>query len=311
MARTALIAPEQRVDLLRRELTRAGATVEADHGRLLVARDVAGWPAWAHNVWHEPEALPVPSVKRAAKQLRARQRNWVCLPTHYPRRSKLIARQLPHVAAKPLRLGELPPAAPLGGWTLLDDGWMLAAAETASAFPNGEPAFVEDREGPPNRAYLKLCEAFATAGRWPRPGERCLDLGAAPGGWTWVLAQLGAEVLAVDKAELAPRVADLAGVTVRRDSAFGLRPHHVGPVDWLVADIACTPARLHTLVDHWLAAGTVRNFICTLKFQGETDFAAQDAFAALPGTRLTHLYHNKHELTWISLAPGDAAATRE
>jgi 23S rRNA (cytidine2498-2'-O)-methyltransferase len=55
------------------------------------------------------------------------------------------------------------------------------------------------------------------------------------------------------------------------------------------------------LVQKWLQAGNVRCFVCTLKFQGATDFAAMHAFAAIPGSRLLHLHHNKHELTWIRL----------
>ncbi len=39
--------------------------------------------------------------------------------------------------------------------------------------------------------------------------------------------------------------------------------------------------------------------VCTVKFQGETDFAACDAFAAIPGGQLLHLFHNKHELTFL------------
>jgi 23S rRNA (cytidine2498-2'-O)-methyltransferase len=38
--------------------------------------------------------------------------------------------------------------------------------------------------------------------------------------------------------------------------------------------------------------------VCTVKFQGATDHAAAEAFAAIPGGRLMHLYHNKHELTF-------------
>ena len=42
-------------------------------------------------------------------------------------------------------------------------------------------------------------------------------------------------------------------------------------------------------------------FVCTIKFQGETDHKTVDAFAKIPGSRLLHLHHNRHELTWIKL----------
>ena len=53
----------------------------------------------------------------------------------------------------------------------------------------------------------------------------------------------------------------------------------------------------------FIAADTVKNFLCTIKFQGETDFATQARFAAIPGSRLIHLHVNKHELTWVRLNP--------
>ena len=160
-------------------------------------------------------------------------------------------------------------------------------------------AFVEDRTGPPNRAYLKLWEALVRLGRWPGPGERCLDLGASPGGWTWVLARLGAAVVAVDKAPLDPKVAAMPGVSWRGESAFALEPESVGAVDWLFSDIVCYPARLLRLVETWRSSGLVRNFVCTIKFQGETDHDSAAAFAAIPGAQVLHLHHNKHELTFL------------
>jgi 23S rRNA (cytidine2498-2'-O)-methyltransferase len=155
----------------------------------------------------------------------------------------------------------------------------------------------------PNRAYLKLWELFTVAGARPAPGETCLDLGASPGGWTWVLQTLGARVLSVDKAPLDPRIARLPGVEEIRESAFGLAPEAVGPVDWLFSDVVCYPDKLYGLVERWLASGLCRNLVCTLKFQGATDHAAARRFAAIPGSKLMHLYHNKHELTWFRPAP--------
>ncbi len=133
-------------------------------------------------------------------------------------------------------------------------------------------------------------------GRWPGAGEQCLDLGASPGGWTWVLATLGADVTAVDKAPLAATVAAMPGVSERLDSAFGLEPE---PVDWLFSDIIAYPDRLLALVRRWIDAGAARYIVCTIKFQGPTDHAAAEAFAAIPGGRVIHLFHNKHELTFL------------
>ena len=46
------------------------------------------------------------------------------------------------------------------------------------------------------------------------------------------------------------------------------------------------------LVERWRASGLVKNFVCTLKFQGETDHDTVAAFAAMPGAQLMHLHHN-------------------
>jgi 23S rRNA (cytidine2498-2'-O)-methyltransferase len=50
-----------------------------------------------------------------------------------------------------------------------------------------------------------------------------------------------------------------------------------------------------------MASGRVRNFVCTIKFQGETDHETARRFAQIPGSRVMHLHHNKHELTWFKL----------
>jgi len=161
--------------------------------------------------------------------------------------------------------------------------------------------FAENKTAPPNRAYVKLWEALTLAGVRPTPEELCLDLGASPGGWSWALHETGARVIAVDKAPLDPKIATLPRLTVLQQSAFALTPQDVGPVDWLCSDVVCYPQRLLALVRRWLDSRLARRFICTIKFQGETDHAAAREFAAIPGSRLMHLHHNKHELTWIKL----------
>ena len=294
----AYLAPDGFVAELQSEL---GGAVRETYGRLVVAYGPEQPIAWAANVWRNPVVTPIVSIGDAANKLRAIQRNWALYSWEHHRRAALIAEKLPSVSAKPLVFGTPAPTSPLGSWTLVAPDLMLASPSCASAFPNGEVQFVEDREGPPNRAYLKLWEAFTLLGTRPQPGERCLDLGASPGGWTWVLQQTGAQVLSVDKAPLAPEIAVLPRVEMRLESAFGLDPRTVGPIDWLCSDIVCYPERLLALVERWMAAGTVKRFVCTLKFQGDTDFAVMQRFAAIPGSRLVHLHNNKHELTWIRL----------
>ena len=182
MTRTAYLAAEGSEADLRAEL---GDAIVAEHGRLFVA-DTGVEAAWAANIWRNPVELPIASIKDGAAQLRKLQRNWALYAPEHFRRAKLIEKNLPHVSAKPLVWPAPAPAAPLGSWTLLAPDRLLASTVCSSPVPNGEWQFVEDREGPPNRAYLKLWEALTRLGRKPAAGELCLDLGASPGGWTFV-----------------------------------------------------------------------------------------------------------------------------
>lgn len=276
-------------------------SVTAVHDRLILAEGPPRPAAWAQNVWFEPVCIPIRSIGEGAKALRAIQRNWTLYAVHLHRRARLIEAQLPPLRPKRLPFPAELPTAPLGSWTLLDANTILAASRCSSPFPNGEMEFAENKTAPPNRAYLKLWEALTLIGVRPGPGELCLDLGASPGGWSWALHETGAHVIAVDKASLDPKIAALPRLTVRRESAFAIAPADIGPVDWLCSDVVCYPERLLSLVRLWLESGLARRFICTVKFQGPTDHAAARAFAAIPGSRLMHLHHNKHELTWIKL----------
>lgn len=81
-----------------------------------------------------------------------------------------------------------------------------------------------------------------------------------------------------------------------------MAPSSVGPVDWLLSDVICYPERLYRLLERWLESGLSRNMVCSVKFQGRTDHALIRRFAAIPGARLVHLRHNRHELTWYRVA---------
>jgi 23S rRNA (cytidine2498-2'-O)-methyltransferase len=254
---------------------------------------------WTRNVWKDPLLLEFGSVAEATRALRDIQRNWAALPARLHRRTALITKGLPPLPSRPKAFPFEVPDTPMGGFTLLDEHLMLASPTCSSPFPNGEFEFEEDHEGPPSRAYRKLWEALTLAGRHPGPGDRCLDAGAAPGGWTWALAGLGASVLALDRAELEPRIAAMPGVETRRGDAFAQRPAEIGPMDWVCSDLICYPAALLAWVEGWLESGLAKNMICTIKMQGEPDRATVARFAAIPGSRVIHLWHNRHELCWM------------
>lgn len=298
MIRSAYLAPAGFEASLAEEL--AGADI-AWHGRLALSPDPPRPSAWALDVWTAPVEIAVTSVKAASDALRGMQRNWAGYAAGHHRRSALIQDRLPPVSARPLAFPQAMPTAHLGAWTLLAPDRLLASPSKTSPFPNGEVLFVEDRLGPPSRAYLKLWEACTRLGTWPRAGDSCVDLGAAPGGWSWALAQLGATVLAVDKAPLDPAVAAMPGVTWQQGSAFALPPCKA---DWLVSDVIAYPARLLTLVQAWIAADAAGHIVCTIKLQGPTDHAAIDGFKAVAEGSVTHLFHNKHELTFLWRRPG-------
>lgn len=304
MPHTAYLAPPGHERDLRQELERAGVELLWQQERLfLCARDPFA-VAWAQNIWYDAQTTQIASIKDAAGKLRSLQRNWALHSVCEHRRAALIQEQLPPVKAKPLEFGEPAPTAPLGSWTLLDRDTMLYARRCSSPFPHGEARFVEDKTGPPNRAYLKLWELFTLLGKAPGPGDFCLDLGGSPGGWSWVLARLGASVLSIDKAPLDANVARMPGVEWRQGSAFALDARELarlGRVDWLLCDVVCYPQRLLSHVQRWLETKRARNLVCTLKFQGQTDFEVLEAFRQIPGSRLMHLWWNKHELTWLKL----------
>jgi 23S rRNA (cytidine2498-2'-O)-methyltransferase len=299
LIRAAYLAPQGFTVQLAEELTRREVTIADWHGDLALSPDPPVRAAWAQNIWLAPQEHDIASIGAAATILRGMQRNWGGYAPDHMGRAALVSARLPPLKPKPVAFPQAAPTAHLGAWTLLAADRLLASPTQSSPWINGVPLFAEDRAGPPSRAYLKLWEILALLGTWPQPGERCLDLGASPGGWTFALARLGAVVVAVDRAPLDPAVAAMPRVTLRQASAFGIDPLAEAPVDWLFSDVIAYPARMLTLVRGWIDSGRARHVVCTLKFQGATDHDAAEAFAAIPGGQLRHLFHNKHELTFF------------
>jgi 23S rRNA (cytidine2498-2'-O)-methyltransferase len=266
--------------------------------RLFVS-EKAQTPVWAQCIWENAEILEIESIGDAVKALKAKGKWWALYAFDHHRRAQLIQDQLPkYKIAKTEFLGKVP-TQEIGAWTLIEKNKILLASKTSSPFPLGEIHFNENKDIPPSRAYLKLWELFTIHGIKPKHGAKCLDLGSCPGGWTWVLQQSGAHVISVDKAPLDPKIAKLPNIEYLKKDAFLLKPSDIGPVDWLFSDIICYPARLLELVEEWRRSGLCKNFVCTIKFQGETDWETMAKFKQIAGSQILHLFHNKHEVTWV------------
>jgi 23S rRNA (cytidine2498-2'-O)-methyltransferase len=213
-------------------------------------------------------------------------------------------------------------------WSFL---WFMADGETAFAcvghraclppWPLGVPRLRLSGQAP-SRSALKLEEAwhvflgrdaFAAA---LAPRMTAVDLGAAPGGWTWLMAGRGMRVEAVDNGPLAANVAGDILVTHVRADGFTFRPRR--PVDWVVCDMVEQPSRVGALMARWLAEGWCRRAIFNLKLPMKKRHAeVQTTLARLCRTldaaglryrlRARQLYHDREEITVFVAVDGREA----
>ena len=258
--------------------------------------------AWSAVIWKDVHRLTAPSINIAARSLRPLAKKWEHCPVSHHRRASLIAEQLRPYKSGPISFPRaLSPEEGVGAFTMVEEQEILWCRNFDRPDPLGRVLFLEDKTTPPSRAYLKLWEAFCLIGKWPNAGEFTLDLGSCPGGWTWVLASLGARVLSVDRSPLDPAIAAMPGVTFRKGDAFSLKPDEIEELaSWLCCDVICAPEKLLALLKAWMGSRRAERFLCTIKFQGDADPEIVSEFQKLG--RVIHLWHNKHELTFFSEA---------
>lgn len=289
-----------------------------DH-QLMICAGKEQWCPWAQESFPEVEIHTITSIRDGGEKLKKLRHPWTAYSPRFFRRTELILEQAQSKKQRAIFSRELEfPAEPLptdesvtagrakptwGTICLLDEHHMLVAPQSSRPFPLGISHFREFKKGPPSRAYLKLFEALTILGSWPHPDDLCLEIGAAPGGWTWVLQRLGARVLTYDRAPLDPSLLSKGTITHHQTDAFTAIPAKMGEgchhISWIFSDIICYPQKLLAWVKSWLAVRDDLNFVCTLKFQGNDHYDVIPEFAKISHSKLVHLYHNKHELTWI------------
>jgi 23S rRNA (cytidine2498-2'-O)-methyltransferase len=193
------------------------------------------------------------------------------------------------------------------------DNVYLATADprTSAPWPQGIPRLKFPRDAP-SRSTLKLEEALlvllddSERERWLKPGMSAVDLGAAPGGWTWQLVRRSLRVTAVDNGPMDAALLQSGLVAHLRQDGFRFRPKK--PVDWMVCDMVEQPRRVAELVARWLADGDCRRTIFNLKLPmkkryAETMLCLDLIRNKVAGSghqvefRAKQLYHDREEIT--------------
>lgn len=285
---------------LERELEIKGLKIAQKKDRLYLVEGDHPPMIWAQTTAFELKTVAITSINDGAKKLKELGRNWGLFTVGNHRRAQLIQDELPKYNTKPIPFRHKLPESPMGFWTLWEQNEILASTKTSSPFALGEMNFLEDKIMPPSRAYLKLWEFFTVYAPEAKTSGTAIDVGSCPGGWTWVLRTMDFDkVISVDKAPIEKRIMDLGKIEFRQESAFGLDPKDFGEIEWFCSDIICYPERLLNLVKRFLESGKVNNFVCTIKYQAETDWEKTLKFLEIPNSKIVHLHHNKHEVTWF------------
>ena len=187
----------------------------------------------------------------------------------------------------------------------------LCFIQNVSPWTAGVPRLRLAKEAP-SRATLKLEEAwhhFIPAKKWDTrlaPSMKAVDLGAAPGGWTWQLVRRSMFVDAVDNGPMAPALMDSGQVRHHLVDGFAYQP--AKPVDWLVCDIADKPSKVASMIARWGRERWCSEAVFNLKLPMKQRYqevhrckaiivdALEDA-GIQHQLRFKQLYHDREEVT--------------
>jgi len=178
-------------------------------------------------------------------------------------------------------------------------------------WPMGIPRLKMPKDAP-SRSTLKLDEALHVLldekqqRTLLRAGMTAVDLGAAPGGWTWQLVQRNMHVTAIDNGPMMPALLETGLVKHRREDGFRFSPAE--PVDWMICDIVDSPKKVAARIATWLSSGWCRFTIFNLKLPMKKRYQEVQECLQLIDTQLqekgmtfTHnakqLYHDREEIT--------------
>ncbi len=162
----------------------------------------------------------------------------------------------------------------------------------------------------PSRSYLKIEEAFHLFGEEPHANETVIDLGAAPGGWSYSALKRGAFVTAIDNGPLKGAVASHPNIEHLTIDALTYIYDQSQPADWLLCDILEKPDVIFDLLRRWLNKKWCRYFVANMKVGREDPIALLKKIrdpknGLLPYCKrlsIRQLYHDREEITVMGQA---------
>lgn len=182
----------------------------------------------------------------------------------------------------------------------------------SSVHPMGIPRLKFPNQAP-SRSTLKLDEAFLyfiPKSEWETrltSGMNAVDLGAAPGGWTYQLVRRGMMVSAVDNGPMAESLMETGQVKHYTHDGFKFVPAKKN-VYWLVCDMVEKPQRVAKLMSEWLLKGYCKEAMFNLKLPMKGRYqqvvkdlqSIKDAFGehnVKYELYAKHLYYDREEIT--------------
>ena len=157
-------------------------------------------------------------------------------------------------------------------------GWHRAGSPE-TRWPGGVPAIALPQRLI-SRAYLKIVEALKWSELPVAAGDRCVEIGSAPGGSCLALLERGLLVTGIDPAEMDPTVLAHPGFTHVRARAKDVKRSVFRDCRWLVMDANVAPSYTLDALDGVLTGSGARpeGLVLTLKL---TDPALAERLPAI------------------------------
>ena len=186
-------------------------------------------------------------------------------------------------------------------------GWHKAGS-LQQRWPGGIP-ILPNPEKMISRAYMKTCEALMWSGVNVTRGDTCAEIGSAPGGSCQRLLELGADVIAIDPADLDKSIQKHKRLVHLKMRGKEVPHRDLAKVSWLLVDSNVTPTHCLDTVEALTSSQHTRfrGLLLTLKFskpemvEGLPSFVERVKSWGFKFVKTRQLAYGRHEVFLLAL----------